>query len=98
MRQAHADVMAVAGDDAAKQKAATLLADGERAIRSGDRAAMSKIGEDLKALRDELTREYTLTIVSRRVRARAYGAARPATTKRATTISSSNRSPRMAES
>ena len=33
--------MAVAGDDAAKQKAAALLADGERAVRSGDRAAMT---------------------------------------------------------
>jgi hypothetical protein len=65
LRQAHADVMAVASDDAAKQTAATLLADGERAISSRDRAAMSKIGEDLRALRDELTREYTLTIVSR---------------------------------
>ena len=65
LRQAHADVMAVASDDAAKQKAATLLADGERAISSRDRAAMSKIGEDLSALRDELTREYTLTFVSR---------------------------------
>jgi hypothetical protein len=65
LRQAHADVMAVASDDAAKQTAATLLADGERAISSRDRAAMSKISEDLRALRDELTREYTLTIVSR---------------------------------
>ena len=38
LRQAHADVMAVAGDEAAKQKADALLADGERAIRTGDRA------------------------------------------------------------
>ena len=65
LRQAHADVVAVAADDAAKQKAAALLADGERAIRAGDRAAMSKIGAELSALRDEVTREYTLTIVSR---------------------------------
>jgi hypothetical protein len=42
-----------------------LLADGERAIRAGDKAAMTKIGAELSALRDELTREYTLTIVSR---------------------------------
>src|SRR6185436_16055817 len=61
----HADVMAVAADDAAKQKATALLADGERAIRAGDKAAMTKIGAELSALRDELTREYTLTIVSR---------------------------------
>ena len=65
LRQAHADVVAVAADDAAKQKAAALLADGERAIRAGDRAAMSKTGAELSALRDEVTREYTLVIVSR---------------------------------
>ena len=65
LRQVHADVVAVTTDEVAKQKAAALLADGERAIRSGDRAAMIKIGADLVALRDEVTREYTLTIVSR---------------------------------
>jgi hypothetical protein len=65
IRQGHADVMAVAVDEAAKQKAAALLTDGERAIRSGDRAAMTKIGAELAALRNEVTREYTLTIVSR---------------------------------
>ncbi len=65
LRQAHADVLAVSGDEAAKQKANALLADGERLIRSGDRAGAKKVGEDLAALRDELTREYTLTIVSR---------------------------------
>ena len=65
IRQAHADVLAVAADDAAKQKGAALLADGERAIRSGDRTAMAKTSTDLAALRDEVTREYTLTLVSR---------------------------------
>jgi hypothetical protein len=65
LRQAYADVLAVAGDDAAKQKAAALLADGEQAIRSGDREAARKADAELAALRDELTREYTLTIVSR---------------------------------
>jgi hypothetical protein len=65
LRQAHADVLAVTGDEAAKQKANALLADGERLIRSGDRAGANKISAELAALRDELTREYTLTIVSR---------------------------------
>ena len=65
LRQAHADVLAVASDDAARQKANALLADGERLIRSGDRAGANKISGELAALRDELTREYTLTIVSR---------------------------------
>ena len=65
LKQAHADVLAVAGDEAAKQKANALLADGERLIRSGDRAGAKKVGGELAALRDELTREYTLTIVSR---------------------------------
>jgi len=65
LRQTHADVLAVAGDEAAKQKANALLADGERLIRGGDRAGAKKIDGELAALRDELTREYTLTIVSR---------------------------------
>ena len=65
LRQAHADVLAVARDNVAKDNAVALLADGERAIRSGDRAAMAKIGADLATLRDEVTREYALTIVSR---------------------------------
>jgi hypothetical protein len=65
LRQAHADVLAVSGDEAAKQKANALLADGERLVRSGDRAGVMKVSEELAALRDELTREYTLTIVSR---------------------------------
>lgn len=65
LRQAHADVLAVSKDDAAKQKADALLADGERLVRSGDRAGATKVSGELRALRDELTREYTLTIVSR---------------------------------
>lgn len=65
LRQAHADVLAVSSDDAAKKKADALLADGERLVRSGDRAGANKVSGELAALRDELTREYTLTIVSR---------------------------------
>jgi len=58
-------VMAVSAHEAAKERAAALLTDGERAIRSGDRTAMVKISAELAALRDDITREYTLTIVSR---------------------------------
>jgi hypothetical protein len=65
LRQAHADVLAVAAEDAAKQRANALLQDGERFISSRDRAGLEKISAELTALRDELTREYTLTIVSR---------------------------------
>jgi hypothetical protein len=65
LREAHAEVLAIATDQAAKQKADTLLADGERDIRAGDRARVTRIKEDLVALRDDLTREYKLTIVSR---------------------------------
>ena len=65
LRQAHADVLAIATDEAAKQKAAALLADGERVIRAGDREGMTKINTQLSRLRDELAREYTLTIVVR---------------------------------
>ena len=65
LRQAHASVVAIAADPAAKQKADALLADGERAIGSGNRAAAAKISGGLSALADDLAREYTLTIVSR---------------------------------
>ncbi len=65
LRQAHASVLAVATDADAKQKADALLADGEREIANGSRAGASKIKGELSALTEELTREYTLTIVSR---------------------------------
>ncbi len=65
LRQAHADVLSVAADETAKAKAGVLLADGERLIKAGDRAGVAKVTAELAALRDELTREYTLTIVSR---------------------------------
>ena len=66
IRQGHADVIAAAANDpTAKQRADTLLADGERAIRDKDRIAMAKAAASLKELRDEAIREYTLTIVSR---------------------------------
>jgi hypothetical protein len=65
LKQAHANVAAIATDPAAKQKADALLADGERAIRDGNRAGAAKVGGELSALADDLAREYTLTIVSR---------------------------------
>jgi len=65
LRQASADLAAVTSDDAAKQKASALQADAERAIRAGDRAAMLKIKGELAGLREEVMRQYTLTIVSR---------------------------------
>jgi hypothetical protein len=65
VRQANADILAIAADDEAKQKAADLLVDGERAIRSGDDAATSRITAELRSLVEELAREYTFTIVSR---------------------------------
>ncbi len=65
IRQAHADVLAVAADPAVKPRADQLLADGERAIRDADRATMTRVSGELRDLRDEVAREYTLTIVSR---------------------------------
>jgi Family of unknown function (DUF6384) len=65
LKQGHANVLAVATDADAKQKANQLLADGERAIRNGDRAGAAKAGEHLATLAEDLVREYTLTIVSR---------------------------------
>src|SRR5262245_5817218 len=65
LKQAHANVIAVAADADAKQKADQLLADGERAIRGRDRAAATKASEGLATLAQDLMREYTLAIVSR---------------------------------
>jgi hypothetical protein len=65
LKQAHANVAAIATDPAAKAKADALLADGERAIREGNRSAAAKVRGDLSTLADDLARDYTLTIVSR---------------------------------
>ena len=65
IRRLHADIVKTATDGKAKEKAATLLADGERAIRDKDRVAMTRISTELSGLRDDLATEYTLTIVSR---------------------------------
>ncbi len=65
IRTAHADIAKVATDPAARTRADQILADGERAIRDTDRAGMTKAARDLAELREDLLREYTLTIVSR---------------------------------
>jgi len=65
LRRAHVDVLAIANDDAAKQKAASLLGDGEAAIRTGNRAGINKAAAELASLKQQLSQEYTLTIVSR---------------------------------
>jgi Family of unknown function (DUF6384) len=65
LRQAYADVLAISNDEAAKQKASALQTEAEGAIRAGDRASMLKIKAELAGLREEVMRQYTLTIVSR---------------------------------
>jgi hypothetical protein len=65
LRDAHAEVLAIATDKAAKEKADALLADGEREIRAGNRAGASKIKGELIAFREDLTGEFKLIIVSR---------------------------------
>jgi hypothetical protein len=65
LRQTLADLATTLTDDTAKQRASALKADAERAIRAGDRAAMVSVKHDLSALREEVMRQYTLTIVSR---------------------------------
>jgi hypothetical protein len=65
IRKAHADITAIVKDAAAKERADQLLADGERAIRDGDRTAMAEVKANLEALKDRVSSEYTLTIVSR---------------------------------
>ncbi len=65
LRQVHTEVLAVAVDEAAKQKANAILAVGERLARAGDKAGAAKAASDLQALKADLLREYTLIIVSR---------------------------------
>jgi Family of unknown function (DUF6384) len=65
LRQAYADLGAITADADARQKANALQTEAERAIGAGDRAGMLKITAELAALREEVMRQYTLTIVSR---------------------------------
>jgi hypothetical protein len=65
LKQAHANVLGIATDPTVKQRADALLADGERAIRDGNRGAAAKAKAELSTLADNLAQEYTLTIVSR---------------------------------
>ncbi len=65
IRQLHADTLKIATDPAVKPRADQLLADGERAIRDQDRAAMISASRDMKRLHDDVAAEYALTIVSR---------------------------------
>src|SRR5262245_40793287 len=65
LRQAHAEVLGLGSDEAARKRADVLEADGERAIRAGDREGALKANAALGGLLEELRREYTLTIVSR---------------------------------
>jgi hypothetical protein len=65
LRLAYADLLTIAEDDAGKQRASALKADAEGAIRAGDRAAMLKVNAELAHLREQVMRQYTLTIVSR---------------------------------
>lgn len=62
---AHADAAAIAVDPEARRRADELRADAERAARNGERGTAHKLVGDLEALRADLAREYTLTIVSR---------------------------------
>jgi len=65
IRSAYADILSVATDPEIKPQADRLLADGERAIRDKDEAAMRRLSNDLGRLRNDLLLEYTLRIVSR---------------------------------
>jgi hypothetical protein len=65
IRTAYSDIILETKDPAAKAQADQLRADGEKAIRSGDRAGMERVRSEFGALNQDLNREYTLTIVSR---------------------------------
>ncbi len=64
IRVAHSDVQQIATEETARSRADTLLADGERAIRDRDVPEMRRVNAELQRLRDTLSAEYTLRIVS----------------------------------
>src|SRR5690606_11225585 len=64
IRVTHSDVQQIATEEAARGRADALLADGERAIRDRDLSEMRRINAELQRLRDTLSAEYTLRIVS----------------------------------
>lgn len=64
IRLAHSDIQKIAADVAARSRANALLSDGERAIRDRDLSQMRRISADLERLRETLSAEYTLRIVS----------------------------------
>lgn len=64
IRLAHSDVQSISTDESVRNRADTLLADGERAIRDRDVDAMRSVNTQLIQLRDNLSSEYTLRIVS----------------------------------
>ncbi len=61
---AHSDILAIAKDDTARERANALFSDGQRAVRDGDLPAMRSINAQLGQLLDELRTEYTLRIIS----------------------------------
>lgn len=65
IRQSYADVVAMGREPAVKERADTILADAERAIRDQDRPRMEAATKAFAALREEVSREYSLVIVSR---------------------------------
>lgn len=64
IRQVSSDVQSIATEESVRNRAAVLLTDGERAIRDRDLQAMRSVNSQLVQLRDNLTKEYTLRIVS----------------------------------
>jgi hypothetical protein len=76
LRQTHADIITVAvGDVLAKQKADALLADGERALRDGNRDGVRAASAALVALRDQLRAAQSAEQALRQAHAEALAAA-----------------------
>lgn len=64
IRLTHSDIESIATEEAARERARTLLADGEQAVRDRNLAEMRRINAQLVQMRDNLRAEYTLRIVS----------------------------------
>ena len=63
-RLAHSDIEQIATEEAPRKRADALFADGERAIRDRDLSEMRRVNAELAQLRDTLSVQYTLRIVS----------------------------------
>ena len=88
----HTEVVALAEQDSADQRADALLATARKALRDGDTTRAQALFRELEQMRDQLETSYRIRVVNRQASVAASGGCRMSTRPRATTTSSSRRS------